>query len=1028
MAAESLEGGGWDPLGAQGTFAGWLQKKLEPAQKALNDWYKSNGEYPTDEPGLRAALQAQHINFDQLRDPWGHLYRFTFSARSRYADRLSIRDVRDFSDSSAPSKKVTEDIPVTQQVAYLNVLTNGPDNDPARAFSVAEFSRVVAEQTSKDKLPVAAGKQKPLSGNTGGIYGTVTDQTGAVIPGADLTAVSLDTGQLFTAKADSAGAYAFTNLPTGFYQVECDSRGFRHTVVQRVPVQLGFSTNLDITLNVGAASQTVEVTAASTSLQTEAAQKVPPPPPPPPLNRPAATGQEKPLSTPRLRKYFPETLVWRPEVITDQRGHAHIHFPMADNITSWKMSVLASNEAGQVGLAEKELRSFQPFFLENDPPKILTEGDRISLPIVLRNYTAESQTVSTEIQPASWFTLLSAAKQNVTVPPNGDASTVFSFRADRSARDAKQRVTARNAAAGDAVERELTVHPNGQEITFSTSRILAGSQNSLDVQIPTNAIPGSVDAELRLYPNLLAHVLDAMHGIGKLPAGCAEQITSTAYVSLMALQLLEKGLSDPADKTNPRAALAREARDAVQSGYDQLTGLQNGDGGFTYWKTMPSNVALTAYVLRFLNQAATFIDVDSTIRNRARDFLVARQAKSGAWTSYRWNLQKDADDPNLTAYIARALSGMKPNPKANDPEKAKEQQAHASLKSALDFLEARIDSWTDPYLAGNYAIATVQSDRPEYIENAIAVLRRLAHREGAATYWNLESNTTPFYGWGLPGRLETTALAVTALSRLQASRPQTDLPDLTSRGLQFLLTHKDRYAMWYSTQATQNVLEAMIAALPRAAENTGPTEATLKINGRILRTISLPNPQDAVGPVTIPLPTGLATGANTIELLRSGNSGAMNAALITSYYLTWNDSSATNSDAFKTGDTRALHLKVHYDRLESQLGDPVLCTVEAERIGFQGYGMMLAEIGLPPGAEVDRASLDKAQTAPGVSGYEIQPDRIVFYLWPTAGGTAFSFTFRTRYRLDAMTAASNVYDYYNPEANATVAPVRFSIH
>ncbi len=90
--------------------------------------------------------------------------------------------------------------------------------------------------------------------------------------------------------------------------------------------------------------------------------------------------------------------------------------------------------------------------------------------------------------------------------------------------------------------------------------------------------------------------------------------------------------------------------------------------------------------------------------------------------------------------------------------------------------------------------------------------------------------------------------------------------------------------------------------------------------------------------------------------------------------------------------------------------------------------MMLAEVGLPPGAEVDRASMEKAESAPGVFGYEIQPDRVVFYLWPTAGGTTFSFDFRMRYRVEAMTAASTVYDYYNPEANATVAPVRFSVH
>lgn len=1203
MASESLAGGGWDALGASGTFAKWLRQKIEPAQEALQDWYKANGEYPSDEPGVRAALKLQGIDFDQFRDPWGmpflvkssfrgtdhivelvssgvdkkpgtnddfvvatfhwpyfrkigmkidkatadyfsatgkyvrdyvtlrdelakqaidldalrdpwghaysftfdisgpyfrittdsagpdgifdsktkaswddvgvwvssvhyfisenaalnsvladnfkntgsfpqneeqlkpilamaklepeslldpwgHPYRFTFSSRSRFSDILAVRDVRVYSDSSKQSKKVTEDIPVTQQVAYLNVVSNGPKNDPNQVFSVAEFSRVFAEQTSKEKASVAAGKQKPLAGDTGGIYGEITDPTGAAVPNAEVTAISADAGQIFTTQADYAGAYALLNLPVGFYQLECTSQGFRRSVVQRVPVDVGFSTKVDVTLNLGMVSETVEVSSTRDTLQTVSAQSVS-------SSRIPSTQPEKPLFTPRLRKYFPETLVWRPEVITDNRGRARVDFQMADNITAWKMSVLASNEAGQVGIAEKELRSFQPFFVESDPPRILTVGDQLSLPIVLRNYTAGPLTVLTEMQPAPWFKLLTAAKQNMTVPPNGDATSVFTFRADQSERNAKQRVTARNTEAGDAVEREIAIHPDGQEISFSSSRILAGEHDSIDVQVPDNAVSGSINAELRIYPNLLAHVLDAMHGIGEIPADCAEQITSVSYVNLLALQLLQKGAQDKPDSANPRAVLAAAARATLQEGYDQLVGLQNSDGGFPYWRGHPSDVALTAYVLRFLNLAGDLIEVDGAVRTKARGYLLAHQAKAGAWTSYRWDLEKEVDDPNLTAYVARALAGMKADPKAKDLEK--EKQAQAALKSALDFLEARIDSWSDPYLAGNYAIAAVDSARPEHIANAADVLRRLAHREGDTTYWNLEANTSPFYGWGFTSRLETTALAVYALAKLQSARPDPGLPEMISRGLHYLLTHKDRYFIWYSTQATQNVLEAMIAALPPAAESASAAEAVLKINGRALRSIKLPSPQDVVGPMTIPLANELARGANHLEVARSGSSTAMNASIVTSYYIPWSQSDAVAKEAFETGETRALRLKVLYDRNELRLGDTVHCTVEAERIGFRGYGMMLAEVGLPPGAEVDRASLEKAESSPGVSGYEVQPDKVVFYLWPTAGGTTFGFDFRMRYRVRAMTAPSILYDYYNPEANATVAPVRFAV-
>jgi hypothetical protein len=104
------------------------------------------------------------------------------------------------------------------------------------------------------------------------------------------------------------------------------------------------------------------------------------------------------------------------------------------------------------------------------------------------------------------------------------------------------------------------------------------------------------------------------------------------------------------------------------------------------------------------------------------------------------------------------------------------------------------------------------------------------------------------------------------------------------------------------------------------------------------------------------------------------------------------------------------------------------CTVEAGRTGNGRYGMLLAEIGIPPGADVNRESLQRAiETVGGVSRYEILPDRVVVYLWPKSGGSRFNFSFRPRYGIDAQTPPSTVYDYYNPESRATVAPLRFAI-
>lgn len=106
----------------------------------------------------------------------------------------------------------------------------------------------------------------------------------------------------------------------------------------------------------------------------------------------------------------------------------------------------------------------------------------------------------------------------------------------------------------------------------------------------------------------------------------------------------------------------------------------------------------------------------------------------------------------------------------------------------------------------------------------------------------------------------------------------------------------------------------------------------------------------------------------------------------------------------------------------------VSCSVSAERVGFQGYGMLLAEIGTPPGADVSRESLEAAMENDwSLSRYDILPDRIVVYMWAKSGGTNINFKFRQRYGINAQTPPSVVYDYYNPEAQATISPIRFQV-
>ncbi len=249
------------------------------------------------------------------------------------------------------------------------------------------------------------------------------------------------------------------------------------------------------------------------------------------------------------------------------------------------------------------------------------------------------------------------------------------------------------------------------------------------------------------------------------------------------------------------------------------------------------------------------------------------------------------------------------------------------------------------------------------------------------------------------------------------------------RGLLFLLQHKDRYGVWDSTAATVNVLDAIIAAIPAGNLPGEASTATVLLNGNQAASVRIPAPAEVTGPILVDLPPLNLAGSNRVEIRRAQDTSALMAQVVSVNYVPWAFSAGTKDVNLKLGETRALRLGVNFDRTTAKAGEAVRCTVKAERIGFEGYGMMLAEVGLPPGVDVDRASLEAAMEE---HGYEVNhtdglPDRIVFYVWPRAGGVEFNFTFRPRFKMEATTAPSLLYDYYNPDARSVVQPVKFVI-
>ncbi|MFP5226068.1 MAG: carboxypeptidase regulatory-like domain-containing protein, partial [Acidobacteriota bacterium] len=102
----------------------------------------------------------------------------------------------------------------------------------------------------------------------GGINGTVTDPSGAVVPGAAVDLMNAATGVSYKAVTSSGGEYQFQDLPLGSYVVTVTAPGFKVEKVQGVPVSAGAIYTLAVKLSITSTAQTVEVSAAALALDT----------------------------------------------------------------------------------------------------------------------------------------------------------------------------------------------------------------------------------------------------------------------------------------------------------------------------------------------------------------------------------------------------------------------------------------------------------------------------------------------------------------------------------------------------------------------------------------------------------------------------------------------------------------------------------------------------------------------------------------------------------------------------------------
>ena len=695
--------------------------------------------------------------------------------------------------------------------------------------------------------------------------------------------------------------------------------------------------------------------------------------------------------SPRVRSWFPETLLWRPELVTDDNGRASLDVDLADSITTWRLSADAVTLDGRLGGTRSAIRVFQPFFVDLDPPVAMIRGDEMAIPVIVSNHLDRSQTVSLRLDQAIGFDRIGEPEQALELGAGEVKVAHFRLKGVSVGRHEIQ-VSARGEGVGDSVRRPVDIVPDGRPVErVASGQLTEAAEVALDV--PDDAIEGSVAAFAKIYPSSFSQLVEGLDAIFQMPHGCFEQTSSTTYPNILALDYLRK-TGQAAPKVEARA------KEYIHLGYQRLLSFEVPGGGFDWFGHAPANRTLTAYGLMEFQDMSRVHEVDPALIDRTRKWLLDQQNADGSWEPEGHGLAsgpvgEGADALlGITAYIAQAVFAGR----------ASDSHSRASLA----YLRGRSpQSIAKPYtlalVAGALLAIEPSGDSARAYLDRLETLRKSSDDRKLAWWESPDDRRTLFYGSGQARSIETTSLATLAL--LDSGRGTASV-----RGsLAWLIGSKDSMGTWHSTQATVLALRTLLKATGRPLGGDKPRRIGLTLDGESLEEVAIPGDQaDVLRQVD--LSKRIVKGSHRLNLEDKGGAGS-GYQVVLRYHVP--ESNAPNPEG-------PLTIKLDYDKPKVAVDEPVTASVTVINAGPDALAMVVLELPIPAGFAIVGNELETLAANGTVAKSQRNPRQIVIYLRDLAASRPLTLGYRlvAPMSLDVASPPPLAYEYYGPDRRA----------
>ncbi len=573
---------------------------------------------------------------------------------------------------------------------------------------------------------------------------------------------------------------------------------------------------------------------------------------------------------PKIRKAFPDTAYWSPDVHTDAQGHARVTLTFPDSLTTWRTTVRAITPDSKAGSAIDRVIVRKNVIVRMGTPRFLRKGDEVTVPVIVHNYLDQAKQVEVSLNVRGLDVVTGAAKQ-IAVPSKGDGVVSWRLRASAIG-TATLLAKALTNEESDALEITLPVEPAGvpQKINSSGAIAEVNARKAVSIDFPGNTDPAAHSLHIEVSPSIAGGLFSALNYLTTFPYGCTEQTMSSFLPNVIVAETLKKlNLSSRIDPDDLTAK--------VNAGFDRLADYQHDDGGWGWWKEDQSRVFMSAYVVSGLVEAAHSYPLNpqrQEMLDKGRRYLEEQLA------------QHPRMIPDLRAYVVYALS------------ESASSAAKVENGKRIDTLWPQRGSLSPEGLALLGLSMTRSSDSRS---SAVAkLLESKVKQAGEIAYWPSSFNS--LLGFEYDNSAESTAFAMRFLTH--ADPQSTLLP----QAAQWLMLNRDGGYWWSSTEQTAMVIYGLVDYLADSQELNATFDADIVVNGSVAGHRHF-SPADAVSGIILDadIPASkLHPQGNTIELVKHGSGRA--------YWTVQGSYSSTEKKLYQQG-TLSLNITRDYFRL-----------------------------------------------------------------------------------------------------------------